>query len=248
LNDYKDQESDKLHPTKKTRPIAAGLIKPNLALAVGIVLLVLSFIIAGTINRNFFITLGIYLILTIGYTLKLKKVMILDLILITAFYLIRIIAGGFASKDTTSYWMFGFSIFFFLSLAFAKRFAELKELEQANSEVSNRRGYQFGDETILLTLGVAAGYAAVVIFALYLNTPTINTLYKAPEIMWGLLPVLTYWISWIWLQASRGNMYEDPLLFAFDRNESRIAFLVGAILVLLASVIHLKSGFLLVQN
>ncbi len=238
INDLRDIDSDRNHPSKSLRPIAKGLISSRVASIAAILLILVSVSISLTINQSFLLWLVIYLILTICYSIFLKKFIILDLILITIFYLIRIFAGSQASNVHSSYWMFGFSTFFFLSLAFGKRYAELIQLEENSQNASDRRGYRFADRPVLMTLGVASGYAAVVIFALYLDSTNLLNLYHAPQILWGLIPVLTYWISWIWIQATRGLMYEDPLLFAFDKKESRITIVIAVIILVLASTIH----------
>jgi 4-hydroxybenzoate polyprenyltransferase len=103
-------------------------------------------------------------------------------------------------------------VFLFLSLAFVKRYAELLDLQ--DSRTAHGRGYHTSDLPLIHTMGVAAGYVSVLVLALYVNSPEVQVLYQNPKLIWAAVPVILFWISWIWMQTDRGNMHDDPLVFA----------------------------------
>jgi len=145
------------------------------------------------------------------------------------FYTLRIIAGAAAINMGLSFWLLAFSAFLFLSLAFVKRYAELEVLLLEGREQAHGRGYMTSDAPLVQTLGVGAGFASALVLSLYLNSEEIRLLYATPEIVWGAVLVLLYWISWMWMQAHRGLMHDDPLVFAI---KSRTSLLAGAMFLL----------------
>lgn len=247
INDLRDLSSDRQNPTKSSRPLAAGLIDSQSAKVGALILAVGGVTLSLALGTKFFLVILLYLISTTLYSWKLKQIVIVDVVLLASFYVLRIWAGGIAADVKVSYWLFGFSIFFFLSMAFAKRYSELFNLERAQVRESTRRGYVFTDRPLLLVLGISSGYAAIVILVLYLNSSQVQTNYQSPQILWALIPIATYWISWNWLQAFRGYMDSDPLLFAMKMNENRITLGLAALVFVAANLLSLNSGIHLVQ-
>jgi len=96
--------------------------------------------------------------------------------------LIRVVAGGYAAQIVVSDWLLAFSLFVFLSLAFVKRFTELQLLK--SGETVRGRGYQAADRHLVSTMGVASGYFAVLVLALYINQPLVTQLYHNPSALW----------------------------------------------------------------
>ena len=237
INDVVDRDVDSQHPTKKFRAIASGQIKPRIAILISIFLLLAALLTGTTLNRDFELTLVFYLVLTFAYSFYLKNIAIVDVIALTLFYVVRVIAGANATHIQLSFWLLGFSIFIFLSLGFAKRYSELANAIAAGEETVSKRGYRNADAPIILILGVSAGYAALVILALYLNTDLVQGLYARPQYIWALVPVIAFWVNWMWLNAYRGEMDEDPVLYAIKEKASLITVGVAA-LVLIASSIH----------
>ena len=142
-------------------------------------------------------------------------------------------AGVAAAGMVPSFWLLAFSGFLFLSLAFVKRYAELQVQQAAGKLSLHGRGYVTSDAALIQALGIASGYTSVVVLALYLNSDTVLRLYSAPEFMWGVVPIMVYWVSWLWLRASRGEMHDDPLVFAFkDKASLAAGLLFGAVLLL----------------
>ena len=152
----------------------------------------------------------------------------MDVIVLAALYTVRIVAGGAASQVEISPWLGGFSLFFFLSLAIVKRYSELHNLQVRGLTPANQRGYLVGDLDQLRSFGTASGYAAVVVFTLYINSPAVVGLYTHPQRLWLLAPLLIFWISRVWLLAARGQLDDDPVIFAIT---DRVSLLLGLLTV-----------------
>lgn len=229
FNDLIDLESDRRHPRKKLRPLAEGSVSMLAGLALAPTLLGVSVVIASQLNSSFIIALGFYLVLTLTYSLLLKRVVLLDCITLASLYTLRVIAGAAAISNTISFWLLAFSVFLFLSLAFVKRFIELKEASRASLEMGlPGRGYHPEDSGFVLSLGIATGMMSVMVFALYIDSTASEELYLTPELVWVAVAVFQYWVSWIWLKAYRGEMHDDPVVFAIT---DRVSLLSGAIFV-----------------
>ncbi|MHB0929200.1 MAG: UbiA family prenyltransferase [Candidatus Nanopelagicales bacterium] len=241
-NDIIDIDNDRLHPTKRNRPFAAGTVPVRAGYAAAPVLLIIATLLALVINTHFLIWLAVYLVVTTAYTFGLKKLVLVDAIVLATLYTIRIFAGGRASDTDLSYWIVAFSIFLFLSLAFVKRYAELTSELPAGADDALRtqqlagRGYRNADAPLIALLGVAAGFSAAVVLALYINSNRSHTMYAEPEILWAVIPVAVYWVSWIWLKTFRGEMHDDPVIFALTDRSSFVAALVFVAIVVAATV------------
>lgn len=223
FNDLLDIESDRLHPRKRERALAAGRIPVSSGLLALPVLLFSGIALAAWVGTYFLACLLIYLFLTTSYSLLLKRVILLDCLILALLYTLRIIAGAAALEMGVSFWLLAFSAFLFLSLAFVKRYAEMEVQRAAGRVDLHGRGYLISDLPLVLNLGVSAGYLAVLVLAMYLNSEEVLLLYQTPEIVWGAVLVLLFWVSWIWLQAHRGHMHDDPLVFAIKDRPSLLA-------------------------
>lgn len=214
-NDLVDLEDDRAHPTKRRRPFAAGQISIPAALVSVPILLGLAFAISVALLPPLF-TNGLiaYLLLNGLYTFWLKRVAIADVIFLACLYSLRVLAGGFALAIPVSPWLIGFSLFFFLNLAFLKRYADLRLVAENRGVGSPGRDYTVEDAPVLASLGPASGSMAAVVLALYVQSDKVATLYSRPEVLWALIPLIMYWISRVWLIAHRGQMGDDPVLFA----------------------------------
>jgi len=227
-NDLLDLESDRLHPRKKNRPFAAGLVPTSTGLVAGPLLMCASLAIGSLVGGAFLGCLAFYFLLTCLYSWTLKKLVLVDCLTLAMLYTIRIITGAVVVGHHLSFWLLAFSVFLFLSLAFVKRYAELAVLRLSGTDRIHGRGYQAGDAPLIQTMGVASGYAAVLVLALYLNSDAVVTLYRAPQVIWGAVPVMLFWISWMWMQAHRGRMHDDPLVFAVKDGASLVTGLAFA--------------------
>lgn len=230
LNDCIDLESDRRHPLKKKRPLASGTLSIPFALTLIPLLTAASILLAARLASGFLFLLLLYLVLTTAYSIQLRRIVLADCVVLSSLYMLRIIAGGVAAQVLVSEWLLAFAIFFFLSLAFAKRYAELHRLAVENKEHSHGRGYWSEDLPQLATFGAASGYISVLILALYLNSSEMRALYSHPGALWLICPLLLYWISRIWLLTYRGEMLEDPLVFAIT---DQVSYAMGVLTALL---------------
>ena len=177
--------------------------------------------------------LATYLALTIAYSLALKRKSIVDVISLATLYTLRIVAGTFAIAAALSFWLLAFAMFIFFSLALVKRYAELAALEDASAHAAGR-GYAGRDLEVVLAIGSSSAMVSALVLALYINGETAKELYKHPEVLWLLCPILLYWISRIWLLAARGEMHEDPVLFAV-RDRASYVSAAAALAVMVAA-------------
>jgi 4-hydroxybenzoate polyprenyltransferase len=231
LNDLVDVEADRNHPRKRSRPFAAGDLSPQTGIVMMCVLVAAAAALASRLPINFAGWLGAYFVTTIAYSLVLKKIALLDVLTLAGLYTVRMIAGGAASQVMLSPWLGGFSIFFFLSLAMVKRYAELDHLRKTNQVPANERGYYVDDIEQLRSFGTASAYASVVVFALYINNPEIGHLYPHAHRLWLLTPVLILWISRIWLLVHRGKLDDDPVVFALTDSLSPVFGVITLLII-----------------
>ena len=237
INDLADLESDRLHPRKRARPFASGAVPVRFGAILAPLCLIAAFVLAAPAGPAFIACLAAYIVLTTAYSFALKRVAVVDCLVLACLYTLRIIAGAAAIAVPLSFWLLAFSIFLFLSLAVVKRCAELHAL-RADGEAEGAvpgRGWRVEDAPLAEAFGVAAGYVSVLIFALYLQSDDVALLYSQPEVLWGSLVPLLFWVSWMWLQTRRGAMDDDPILFAVRDKASLIAGAVFAAVFLFAT-------------
>jgi 4-hydroxybenzoate polyprenyltransferase len=232
VNDLLDAPFDRKHPQKRFRPFASGDLSTSVGVVLTIALLVLSTLAAIVQPVSFRAWLASYWLIAFLYSYRLKKLLFLDAVTLAALYTVRVLAGGAVRPIVISPWTLGFSIFVFLSLASAKRVSELRRLDPQRSVVPGR-AYTAVDEPMLCTLGAAAGYIGVMLLALYINSPDVQKLYSKPERLWLICPCLLYWIGRFWLIAHRGEVDEDPVLFAL---KDKISFVVAFVIVVITIV------------
>jgi 4-hydroxybenzoate polyprenyltransferase len=235
-NDLLDLDSDRKHPRKANRPFAAGLVPVWAGFVLAPLLLLGSAAIAREVGGTFLPWLGVYAALTAAYSWGLKRLILIDCLTLAMLYTLRIIAGAAVVNVEPSFWLLGFSCFLFLSLAFAKRYAELRVMSHTGQEQAHGRAYRVSDAPLIQMLGITSGYAAVLVFALYLNSDAVLRLYRAPELLWGAVPVAVFWISWMWTQAHRGQLHEDPVVFALTDRASLLTGLALASVLAVATI------------
>ncbi len=232
LNDLLDLPADRAHPTKRYRAFAAGTLPIRHGLALIPILLVAALALALLLPVSFLGSLALYYGLTCAYSLRLKRMVLLDVFTLTVLYTLRVIAGAAATGVVPSFWLLAFSMFLFLSLALVKRYAELLLIQQGERQDETvGRGYRLVDLETLSQFGITSGYLAVLVLVLYINGDTVSAQYRHPEVIWLLCPLFLYWISFIWLLARRGRMHEDPVLFAIEDRRSHWLFALMALIV-----------------
>jgi 4-hydroxybenzoate polyprenyltransferase/phosphoserine phosphatase len=232
LNDLLDLDADRQHDSKKRRPFASGELPLPFGLIAVPLLLSLSAGVALYLSWRFVAVLALYFVLTTSYSWRVKQIAMLDVFFLAGLYTIRLVAGHAATGIAYSFWLLAFSMFIFLSLALVKRFTELKMLRQQNRHDSKGRGYVASDLELVAMLGIANGFLAVLVMALYVNSPdaqidhaTGRNLYQHPMLLLLVCPMLLFWISRVWLIAHRGQMHDDPIVFAL---KDRVSYLIGA--------------------
>ncbi len=230
LNDLFDLEADRRHLRKRSRPLATGQIGLPVAALVSLALLAMAALLSATLPSSFQLALGLYYALTLGYSLVLKQIVLIDILVLAALYTIRVLAGGLALQVLVSFWLLAFSLFLFFSLACVKRFSELYSLRQRQEQISHGRGYLASDLEQIAQFGTASAYLSVLVMALYMNSDEVLQLYSQPGLLWLICPALLYWLSRTWLLAHRGQLHDDPIVFAL---RDSVSYLVGALCLLL---------------
>ncbi len=232
-NDLLDLDSDRRHPRKRMRPFASGAVPVSMGVALAPVLMAASLMLAFQVGTVFVSWLLAYFMVTCLYSFSLKKLILVDCLTLAMLYTFRILAGAATVGHVLSFWLLAFSVFLFLSLALLKRYSELEVQRLIGSDKAHGRGYHTDDASLLQNIGISSGLASVLVLALYLNSDAVTKLYASPEVIWCAVPVMLFWIQWMWMQAHRGNMHDDPVVFAVKDKVSLLsALLVGAILVM----------------
>ena len=234
LNDLLDLEADRAHARKAKRPFAAGDLPISTGLALIPILLGGGMLIAAWLPAKFQLALGAYYLLTLAYSLKLKRILVIDAVALAGLYTLRIIGGAAAAGVALSFWLLLFSVFLFLSLAFVKRYAELDSLRRQQRLNAAGRRYHVEDLAVLQSFGTAAGYLSVLVLALYINSPDVAALYRHPKAIWMLCVLLLYWVSRVWMTAHRGGMHDDPVLYALRDKVSLGLGILAAVALWLA--------------
>jgi 4-hydroxybenzoate polyprenyltransferase len=233
-NDLLDLTADRQHHRKRHRPFAAGTLPLIAGPVVAFLLLAAGMTLAYFVSDVFLAVLISYYILTSAYSLRLKRIVMLDVIVLATLYTTRILGGTAAIHSKPSFWLLAFSMFIFLSLAMVKRYTELLVLQHSGKVKISGRGYDVGDIPLIQSLGGSSGYLAVLVLALYVDSTASVALYRHPHYLWMLCPLLLYWISRIWAIAHRGIMHDDPVIFAVTDKVSRAVLLLAAAVVISA--------------
>lgn len=231
INDLLDLPSDRQHERKRERPFASGM----LSVAQGVTLI--PFLLAGAVFTclalplPFALSLLGYFFVTCLYSFWLKNQVIVDVMLLASLYTSRIIAGAAATGIEPSFWLLAFSMFLFLSLATVKRYSEMLVVLRRTEDKAAGRGYLVSDMPVLISLGTASGYIAILVLALYVNSGDVGALYSNRWALWMTLPPMLYWISRVWMKTHRGEMNDDPVVFAVtDKQSWGLALVVGVAL------------------
>ena len=216
INDIADLESDKKHPYKKNRPLAAGLINLNQCKTLIFILLLISSFFLLSTNSNFFFLIISYFIISNLYTFLFKKYIYIDLLILSMLYTLRIIAGGVITDISVSIWLLSFSVFFFISLASVKRQIEIMNLKKVNEKKISGRGYSLQDENIINKISIFSGYISILVLIFYINSPQILKLYSSPIFLWGMAFIMFFWITRIIYIAKKGRIKDDPIVYAIN--------------------------------
>ncbi len=231
LNDIVDLEADRKHPSKKHRPLAAGTVPIIQALLVSPILALLG--LGGAIAVSWWLAavLVSYLLLTTAYSFFLKRKMMIDVVTLASLFTLRVAGGAAAISVPVSEWLLAFSMFIFVALALVKRYVELAARIDGDLPDATNRNYRKSDLGIVASLAAAASFNAVTIFALYISSENVRALYRHPQVLWLICPILMYWLGRLLMLAQRRLIDDDPIAFALKDQNSLLALtLVGIIL------------------
>jgi 4-hydroxybenzoate polyprenyltransferase len=237
VNDIMDLDADRRHPAKKFHPFAAGNLPLPAGLVGGPLLLVTGLVMAIQLSWVFAGVTVLYLLLAVSYLWWVKSVVLLDVVFLVGLYTIRLVAGQAATGIVLSTWLLTFSLFIFLSLALVKRHVErcaAKQVE-AGQYAGSGRGHEVRGLDVVVLSGAGSGCLATLVLALYANSQSATLLYAHPGRLWLGCPLLLYWISRIWLIARRGQMHDDPLVFALKDPASYIVVVLAFLILWLAT-------------
>lgn len=230
LNDLLDLTDDRAHPRKRNRPFASGALSAQFGTAMVPALLLGGLGVSALISPLLLMVVALYFVATVLYSIKLKRHSIVDICMLAFLYTVRIIAGGLAIGAYLSVWLLAFSMFVFFSLAAIKRLAELSDADTVGRAVS-RRGYVAEDRPVLSQIAVSAGFLGVLVLALYVDQPDVQERFGAPWLLWGVCPLLVFWLGRMALIAGRGEMHDDPLVWALQNRTSRLVVIcIGALM------------------
>jgi 4-hydroxybenzoate polyprenyltransferase len=229
INDMFDLAHDRAHVEKRYRSLAAGTIPISNGVLLLSFMATLSVGLALMLSCGFMLALAAYLALSMIYSLYLKRKLMLDVVALAVLYGIRVLAGGAATGIALSHWLVGFCFFFFLSLALMKRATETISLPEIGGGNIKGRGYRRTDLPIINGLTSASGFVAVLVLALYINSPEIKLFYQRPDLLWGICILLVYWLGRAFLITGRGEMQQDPVVFAAT---DRMSMLTGALVAI----------------
>lgn len=231
-NDLWDLGNDRLHPRKRLRPFASGVLPITSGVAAAAGLLILAFGLAfALVNAGFAAMLLAYVVMTTTYSWKLKEKVLVDVMALSILYTMRIVTGSVAVGIHTSSWLLAFSLFVFLSLALVKRCSELKSLQASGGLKTRGRDYHVSDLAVLWPMGLASAMSAVVVFGLYINAPETQGRYATPALLWGAAALLIYWLGRLWIKTGRDEMDDDPVLYALkDRGSRLVVIAMGAVM------------------
>ena len=233
INDLVDIQADRMHPTKRRRPFAAGELPVLAGVLTAPVLLLAAAAVGVLIGPRFLLVLGGYWLLTSGYTFILKRKMMIDVVTLAGLYTLRVVGGAAAIAVPVSEWLLAFSMFLFLSLALIKRHSEMAVRLDARLPDPINRNYRVTDLPLLISLSAAAGYSAIIVFALYLSSPMVHALYRRPGVLWLEIPLMLYWVSRAIALSHRREMHDDPIVFAL---RDRVSLLTGGLVGLVGLV------------
>jgi 4-hydroxybenzoate polyprenyltransferase len=236
LNDLLDLADDRSHPRKCSRPLASGALSAATGTVLVPALLLAGLGVAALGGWLLLVVVALYFAATMAYSVWLKRHTMVDICMLATLFTLRIIAGGVAIGVSLSVWLLAMSMFLFFALAAVKRLAEMTDLQAAGRAVT-RRGYRVEDRPVLSQMAVSSGYLAVLVLALYVDEPVVQQKFGAPWMLWAVCPLLIFWISRMVMLAARGEMQDDPLVWALGNRTSRKVMITSAVFVVLAVIL-----------
>jgi 4-hydroxybenzoate polyprenyltransferase/phosphoserine phosphatase len=233
-NDLLALEADRKHALKSHRPLASGELPLEHGILLAAGLAAAAAFLAWVCSPPTLAIITAYLVMTVLYSVWLKKLLAVDVLVLSGLYCFRLFAGSVATRITLSPWTLAFAMFLFFSLALMKRYTELRNLQTEDPAAAERRGYRPEDMPLIAAFGAASGMTAVLVVALYLNSQNVRHLYSRANVLWAVCPVVMLWLTRLWLLANRGELHEDPVLFALRDRWSLSLGALAATAILIA--------------
>ncbi|MBA2491215.1 MAG: UbiA family prenyltransferase [Gammaproteobacteria bacterium] len=237
INDLLDLDSDRQHPRKRYRPFASGKLPLQYGLY-GPILVSIGIIFGSIVSSECGLAIVTYAVLSIAYSVSLKKKPLIDVFVLASLYSLRLLTGGLATDVSVSTWLLSFSSFLFLALAFLKRTAELAALRSEEKRKVSGRGYGASDLSMLKVMGVACSFVSSLVLALYIDSTTARTIYANPNVLWGIVPLILFWQCRLWLSTARGRMHDDPIVYAA---KDRISWLIFGLIMVIFGIANLDG-------
>ena len=230
INDLADVASDRLHHSKRNRPFACGAIPVRHGVIAAVLLGAVAAGLTLMLPAQCALTLLVYAAVSLTYSFQVKRVAILDVLCLGFLFTVRIAIGASLLENNAPYWLYAFSMFFFTSLAFVKRYTELA---QAGGKLPGR-SYQVEDLPLVLGAGLGSALCSIVVFLIYLGDKHFDRdVFSRPAWLGVSVAILAYWLLRTWLLALRGQMHDDPVVFALkDRTSYLLGLVVGLSLLL----------------
>jgi 4-hydroxybenzoate polyprenyltransferase len=234
VNDILDRSQDRLHPRRRSRPIAAGEAPLTQAIWLPLPLVASAALCCAFLPPYCALALAGYLVMTLLYSTVVKNLVIADVLLLALLYLLRLLAGSVATRNAVSHWLLAFALTLFLSLALSKRVSELCVWRSVDHEGAPGRKYRADDIPVLQMMAVSSGFLACLIMVLYIQSPEILRLYRRPECLWVGVVALLYWLGRLFIYSHRGECPDDPLLFVVQDRTTLVVLAVAGTFALLA--------------
>ena len=234
MNDLLDIDNDKKHPTKKLRLIASGSLSSKNAKIISLLLIIIGLL--GSFTASFYagILIFIYIVLVGVYSLYIKKTPFIEAFFLTLVYLLRIYIGLLVINESASQWLMIFSFFFFFFLVLVKRHAELLlHLENLEDDPTGR-GYQIDDIHLIQSFSVTSALLSLLVFGLYIASPKVQALYTSPSYLWLVAALGLLWVIDVLVLVHKGEMHNDPIVFAFTNKTSLVLFITSTIVIVLS--------------
>lgn len=228
INDIVDLKSDQNHPFKKYRPLAAKLITVNHCKILILILLALVTVLLLNVNKEFIMIIISYFILSNLYTFFFKKIIIIDLLILSLLYTSRILGGGYIADTSTSLSLLLFSVFFFTSLAAVKRLIELVNIIKFKKKKIHGREYTIKHKKMIYWIAILTGWISILVLIFHINSPVVIKQYSFPDILWIICFVMLFWISRIIYVSNKGQIKDDPIVYAIS---DKISYLCLAIIL-----------------